>query len=152
MRYLILAFSISLILLSCETKQEAPSQENVEQAIIAKEHQSLDRWSAGDFLGFTEGFAEDVTYFDDIGAQTRMDGLEELREYLTSILDLAQPHSYEIVDHKVQVYGDVAISTLHYLPTFDDEPGSPWKATNVYHWADGDWHMVHANWSEVKQQ
>jgi ketosteroid isomerase-like protein len=152
MRYLILVFSISLILISCETRQEAPTQENVEQAILAKERQSLDRWSAGDPLGYAEGFAEDVSYFDDIGAQTRIDGLEELQSYLTSLVGQVPPHSYEIVNHRVQVYGDVAISTLRYHATIEGEPGPPWKATNVYNWVDSDWQLVHANWSLVERQ
>lgn len=150
MRNLILFFPILLIFSSCETKQETPTQEDVEQTILAKERQALDRWAAGDPVGFSEGFAEDVTYFDDIGASTRIDGLEELRTYLTSLEGEIPPHTYEIVDPKVQVYGDIAICTLRYHGSINDEPGSPWKATDVYRLTDGEWHLVHAHWSLVK--
>lgn len=150
MRNLILFCSISLIFASCETKQDTPTQENVEQTILAMERQALDRWAAGDPVGFSEGFADDVTYFDDIGASTRIDGLEELRTYLTSLEGEIPPHSYEIVDPRVQVYGDIAICTLRYHSTVNGEPGPPWKATDVYRLTDGTWHLVHAHWSLVK--
>jgi len=152
MRSFVLLLPVLLIFISCEPKQQALSQEEVENTILAKERQALDRWAAGDPVGFSEGFADDVTYFDDIGGQTRIDGLEELRNYLKSLEGIVTPHSYEVVDPAVQVYGDVAISTLRYHPSIDGEPGPPWKATNVYRLTDGDWHLVHANWSLVKEQ
>jgi ketosteroid isomerase-like protein len=141
-----------LIFISCSAKKDVPIQGNVEQTILTQERGALDRWSAGDPMGFAEMAADDVTYFDDIMAQTRLDGLEELRDYLTSLVGQIPPHTYEILDPKVQVYGDMAISTLHYQPIIDGEPGPPWKATDVFRWSDGEWRLVHAHWSLVKQQ
>ncbi|OGC93482.1 MAG: hypothetical protein A2W25_05605 [candidate division Zixibacteria bacterium RBG_16_53_22] len=131
-------------------KQDTLSQKNVEQTILAREHQWLDRWAAGDPLGFSEISADDVTYFDDVAAQTRIDGLEEMRSYLTSLVGKYPPHTYQIVDPKVQVYGDIAICTLRYHSSIGGEPGPPWKATDVYRLTNGEWHMVHAHWSLVK--
>jgi hypothetical protein len=150
MKNFILLFSILLIFTSCNTKQSATTQENVEQTILAMERQSLDRWSAGDPLGFAVNFADDATYFDDIAAQTRIDGLEELQKYLKSLVGKIPPHTYEIVDPKVQVYDKFAIVTLHYHSKIGDEPGPPWKATDVYRLINGKWHVVHAHWSLVK--
>jgi len=148
MRNFILLFSILSIFISCEKKQEALTQENVEQTILAKERQWLDRWAAGDPLGFSEISANDVTYFDDISASTRIDSLEEFRTYLTSLVGQIPAHTYEIVDPRVQVYGDIAICTLHYHPSINGEPEPPWKATDVYRLTNGEWHLVHAHWSE----
>jgi len=150
MRNFILLFSILLIFTSCDRKQDALTQEKVEQTILALEHKTLDRWAAGDPLGYSENSAEDVTWFDDIAAQTRIDGREELRNYLTSLVGKYPPHTYQIVDPKVQVYGDIAICTLHYNPTINGEPETPWKATDVYRLTNGKWCLVHANWSPVK--
>ena len=150
MRNLILLFSFLLIFTACETKQDTPTQEEVEQTILAMERQVSDRWSAGDPLGYAEYSAEDVTWFDDIAASTRIDGLEELRTYLTSLEGEIPPHTYEIVDPKVQAYGDIAICTFRYQGIFNDEPGTPWKATDVYRLTDGEWRLVHAHWSLVK--
>lgn len=143
---------ILLIFISCGGNKDVLTQEKVEQAILAEERRALDRWAAGDPIGFSENFADDVTYFDDIAAQTRIDGLEEIRSYLTSLVGKITPHTYEIVDPKVQVYGDIAICTMRYHPSIDGEPGPPWKATDVYRLINGEWRLVHAHWSLVNQK
>jgi ketosteroid isomerase-like protein len=153
MKYFILFISILMIFTSCEMQDNTTTQENVEQAILAKERQALDHWAQGDPLRFSDNFADDVTYFDDIVAHTRIDSLEEMQNYLTSLNGKIPPHSYEIVDPKVQVYGDIAILTLRYHSTsIEGEPGPPWKATSVYKLTNGDWNVVHAHWSLVKEQ
>lgn len=150
MKNFLLLFSILFIICSCDKKQDAASQEDIENTILNLERQALDRWAAGDPLGFTVNFADEATYFDDIAAQTRIDGIEEMRVYLTSLEGKVPPHSYEIVDPKVQVFGDFAISTLHYLTVINGEPGPSWKATDVYRLINDEWRMVHAHWSLVK--
>ena len=153
MQYFILLFTFTLIFSSCEYKQNNTAQENIEQTILAKERQGLDRWSKRDPLGFSVNFADDVTYFDDIGGHKRFDGLEEVQNYLTTLDGKIPPHSYELVDPKVQVYGDIAILTLRYHSTsIEGEPGPPWKATSVYKLTDGEWSVVHVNWSLVKEE
>ena len=152
MKNFILLVSILLIFTSCEMEQDTLILENVEQDILAKERQALDRWSAGDPLGFAVNFADDATYFDDIAAHTRLDGLEEIKKHLGSLEGQIPEHNYEIVDPKVQVFGRVAILTLRYHgSTADGQPGPPWKATSVYNFINDDWQVVHAHWSLVKE-
>jgi ketosteroid isomerase-like protein len=145
-------FFILLVFVSCGTKQGTLSQENVEQTILAQVHKIQDRWAAGDPLGYVENAADDVTWFDDIAAQTRIDGLVELRNYLSSFVGKITPYIYELVDSKVQVYGDIAICTFHCNPTVNGEPQTPWKATEVYRLTNGKWLLEHAHWSVVKEQ
>jgi hypothetical protein len=152
MKNFILFVSILLIFTSCEVEQDTLIPENVEQAILAKEHQALVRWSAGDPLGFAVNFANEATYFDDIAAHTRLDGLEEIKKHLGSLEGKIPAHNYEIVDPKVQVFGGVAILTLHYQgSTADEQPLPQWKATSVYNFINDDWQVVHAHWSLVKE-
>lgn len=148
----ILLTSLLLIFTSCKMKQESPAQEDVEQIILALERQALDRWSQGDPAGFCNNFADDATYFDDIGAHIRLDSIVEIRNYLASLEGQIPPHNYEIVDSKVQVYGNVAILTMRYHTMFDTVPGPPWKATSVYRLKDDQWQVVHDHWSLVKEQ
>jgi ketosteroid isomerase-like protein len=153
MKNIILFILVFMLFASCETKQETEKLENIEKVILSKERKSLDLWAQGDPLGYSENFAEDGTYFDDIAAQTRLDSLKEIRNYFTSLKGQIPPHKYEIVDPKVQVYGDIAILTMQYhSTTFDGQPGRPWKATSVYRLTNGDWHVVHAHWSLVKAE
>ncbi len=143
---------LMLLFTSCETKQSSLTQEEVEQTILDIEHQAMDLWSSGDPFGFIETFADDATLFDDIGASTRLDGLEEIKNYLAAFEGSIPPHSYEIVDPKVQVYGDIAIATWHYDFNDNGEPGTPWKVTHVYRLINGEWYNEHAHWSLVKEQ
>lgn len=121
------------------------------ELLIAKERRNLDRWAAGDIPAWAEGAAPDVTYFDDIGAQHRINGYDAFREYASSLEGKIPPHTYEIVDPKVQVYGDTGILTFQYHPTqMSGEPGTPWKATSVYRQVDGKWRLVHGHWSMIR--
>jgi uncharacterized protein (TIGR02246 family) len=153
---ILLLLTITL-LISCgpqeatSTQEAVSTREAVEKAVLAMERAALDRWSSGDPLGYAQSFAEDATYFDDIGASTRLDGLEAINAYLESLAGKGPAHSYEIIDPKVQVLNGVAILTLHYQATLEDGQVLPtWKATSVYHLIDGSWQVVHANWSLVK--
>lgn len=122
---------------------------NAREDILAQERLSLDRWAAGDPEGYAENAAADVTYFDDIGASARVDGLDACVAYLASLQ--IPPHSYEIVHPNVQVYGDVGILTLHYHGLAPSgEVASRWKATVVYRRDAEGWHKVHAHWSEIR--
>ena len=64
----------------------------------------------------------------------------------------AGAHKFEVVDPKVQLYGDIGILTLRYdAYGTAAEPLSRWKATSVYHRANDQWRIVHAHWSLVKE-
>lgn len=128
-----------------------PDLESAQEAILAQEYRSLERWSQGDPVGYSAAAAPDITYLDDIGAQHRIEGIEALREYLTALQGQIPVHSYEVVDPKVQVLGDVGILTFRYHASSPDGGAlPPWKATTVYRRGDGRWQMVHAHWSMVK--
>lgn len=81
---------------------------DAEEAILAQERRALDQWAQGNPLGYLDIDADDVTYFDDIGVQSRISGVEAMRTYFNSLKGKIPPHRYDIVDPKVQVYGDGA--------------------------------------------
>lgn len=146
----IVALSL-LMFASCDMNIQHRDANEVEQTILAKETAALDFWSGGDPVGSGKGFAGDATYMDDIAASVRLDSLPEIQRYFASLAGQITPHDYELVDPKVQVYGDIAILTLRYHPSIGDTiEGPPWKATSVYRFQDGDWKVVHAHWSLVK--
>ena len=123
-----------------------------DQTILAQERRALDRWAQGEPLEYFDRWAEDITYFDDIGAHRRIDGIAAMRNYAASFEGKVPPHRYELVDPKVQVYGDIGIVTLRYEPFgTDGAPLQRWKATLVYRRTDGEWRVVHAHWSMVKE-
>ena len=140
-----------LIFTSCGKCDKVSTHENVEQTIIAIERKALDQWAAGNPMGFIAEFADDVTYIED-ALSVRIDGLEAMRNFVATLEGKIPPHKYELVNPKVQVYGDITILTLQYngrMPNGDKLP--PWNATTVYRWTEGKWLVVHAHWSEVKE-
>jgi ketosteroid isomerase-like protein len=139
------------LLAACQPAE--PGQKEAEQAIVAQERRALEQWSTGNPLGYLDVDADDVTYFDDIGAHSRVDGIAAMRTYLTSLQGKIPPHRYEMLDPKVQLYGDIGILTLRYEAYGTAaEPLSRWKATSVYRRADDQWRIVHAHWSLVKER
>ena len=153
MKYFIMLVSFLVTMTSCEMKEKPQTQENVKQTILELERQVLDLYSKGNAIGYTNNFANDVTYFDDIAAHNRVDGLEEAKDYFATLEGKVPVHKYELVEPKVQVYNDIAILTMQYHSTMPEgEPGPPWKATSVYHLINGKWQVVHAHWSLVKAQ
>lgn len=124
------------------------TSQNAEDAILARERSALDRWSQGDPSAYLQIQSDDVTYFDDIGAQSRVDGIEAMRGYWSSLQGELPAHQYEVVNPRVQLYGDVGILTLGYhAHDAEGKPLAEWKATSVYHKRQGEWRIVHAHWS-----
>lgn len=151
MKYLIVIVSVLAIITSCDMKEEVLSPQEIEKIILTKERQALDQWSAGNPEGFAVNFADSATYFDDITAQTRLDGIEEIKAYLSSLQGQIPAHTYEIVDPKVQILGNAAVLTFQYHASVGDQKGPLWKATSVYQYINNDWQVVHAHWSLVKE-
>ena len=119
-----------------------------EEAILTQAHIDLDYWSQGDPEGYGKSAADDVTFFNNNPAGTRLDGLEAFRKLLTSWKGQIPPHNSEIVDPKVQVYGDVGIFTLQYKALLPDgELIAHARGTCVYRLAGKAWEMVHTHWS-----
>lgn len=126
--------------------------EAVTEQILEFERRALEEWASGNPAGYFEGSALDMSYFDDIGAGSRIDGIEALRAYAATLQSSIPAHTFDLSNVRVQLYGSVAIMTFLYLP-FDLEgtPSTPWKATTVFRRFGEQWRRVHANWSEVKQ-
>ena len=88
------------------------TQSDDQADILAHERRALDRWSQGDPKGYIAEYASDVTYFDDIGAHQRVDGLAAVRGYFASLEGKVPTHRYEIVNPKLQMYGDIGVLTM----------------------------------------
>jgi uncharacterized protein (TIGR02246 family) len=146
---LILVALLTPALSGCQPR--SAGQGDTEQAILAQERRARDQWAQGNPLGYLDVDADDVTYFDDIGAQSRINGVEAMRTYFNSLKGKIPPHRYDVVDPKVQVYGDIGILTLRYNAyATDGKPLARWKASSVYRRTGGEWRIVHAHWSMLK--
>jgi hypothetical protein len=144
---------IMVILISCCDKQPTFTQEEVEKAVLELENQALGFWSAGNPAKFGDNFSDDASYFDDINAHIRLDGIEEIKEHFNSLEGAIPPHEYELVDARVQSFSTTAVLTLHYGARQEDVETIPtWKATSVYNYSNDKWQVVHAHWSLIKSE
>jgi ketosteroid isomerase-like protein len=151
-RTTILIAILSLIILAgCDSN--APRQ-NADQEIIALERSALDKWAQSDTGGYVDISADDITWFDFTpGEQLRIDGLQAVRNYLKPFIGNIPPHTYDLVNPKVQMYGNTAVLTFHWKGSLTDgTPLDGYKVTAVYNWKDGKWRQVHAHWSVIQSE
>ncbi len=117
--------------------------------IIGMERAALERWNHGDPYGFLEISHPDVVYFDP-SQERRLNGLAALTSLYEPVGGQIRVDRYEIIDPKVQVYGDVALLTYNYLSERQGET-QHWNCTEVYLKSPGSpWRIVHTHWSRTK--
>ncbi len=102
----------------------------------------------------TTSLAEDYTEFS-AGAPIRIDGKAmNTRLYEAVSMDGSKPLASDMVNPKVQVYGDTAILTYNFVGMLQTKDGKvePNNAvsTRVYSLVNGKWMLVHGHFSPVK--
>ena len=153
MKTIIIFVTLCVAVISCQLKHEKVSVQQFENEILAHEHGMWEGWSAGDPTGFAESFHDNATLFrwHDVQTFARLDGKDEIQEYLNAFIGNIPVHKYEMVDPKIQIYGETAMMTFEYhifMP--ESELAGRWKATDVYQRVDGDLKIVHSHWSVVE--
>jgi len=122
-------------------------QTTVEKMIVALERGALEQFGRGEIEGPLVLCDEEITYFDP-SVESRLEGREALAVHYEPVRGKPQYARFELVDPRVQVFGDTSILT-YVLETRDtpnaDSPGTLWKVTAVYHRFDGGWRVVHSH-------
>jgi ketosteroid isomerase-like protein len=113
--------------------------------ILSMERAALDRWGKGDPDGFLEICDPEVAYFDPF-TETRLDGLDALRNLYEGIRGKIQIDSYELLRPKVDVCGEIAVLTFNFVSRGPDGEWR-WNTTEVYRRTHGAWRIVHTHWS-----
>ena len=116
------------------------SLEEAAREILAMERAALDRWGKGDPDGFLEISHADVVYFDPF-QPCRLDGLDALRQLYSEFRGKIRIESYEIVDPKVQVYGDAAVLTFRFN-SCGSENKMHWNTTEIYRRTEKGWRGI----------
>jgi uncharacterized protein (TIGR02246 family) len=129
----------------------APAADDVAATVIAMELAALDR---GDTKGFLEISAPDVVYLDP-ALDKPLDGLPALTAYYATFPTDVAVHG-EMSNAKVQVLGDVAILSFHYVSHYVWTNGTKkqkaYNATEVYRKTGADWRIVNTHWSLTSPQ
>jgi ketosteroid isomerase-like protein len=127
------------------------SKEETMHDIIAMERAALDRWGKGDPGGYLEITAPDASYFDPI-QDKRIDGLGALRAMLEPFVGKITVDRYDMIDPRVQEYGDAALLTFNLISYRDESPISSWNSSEMYARVGGQWRIVHSHWSYIKPE
>lgn len=123
--------------------------QTAEKKIIAIERSALDRWKTGDVYGFVDAAADQITYFDP-GLEKRCDGIGQLRAYLAPANGTFSFPSYELIDPRVQLFGETAVLTYNFVGHLKSGAKDRWNTTEVYHRFNGKWKLVSSHWSHTK--
>jgi ketosteroid isomerase-like protein len=126
---------------------------DVEKTIIDKERQIMDEWGKGHTMVFPSNSSREITYFDP-SLGKRLDGIRAFSELCKSVEGKFTIDKYEMVDPRVQVYGDVAVLTYNLVDYSKKPDGAEqkffWNSTEVYHREGSGWRIVHSHWSFTK--
>lgn len=119
--------------------------------LIDLERRALNRWGKGDTAGYTDLYADDVTYFDPL-VEARIDGLAAMRAYYEPWNGRISVPRYEILNPAVVSSGDLALlsyNLVNYQRAADghESTGSRWNCTEVYRRDGSQWKIVHSHWS-----
>jgi ketosteroid isomerase-like protein len=121
--------------------------------VIALERAALDRWGAGDPVGYVELFADDITYFDPL-QERRVDGRAAMVALMESIAGKIRVDRYDMMHPVVQQVGDVALLSFN-LVSYRTDGGveraiSSWNSTEVYRRTPEGWRIFHSHWSYIR--
>ena len=140
-----------LILAAAVQGCRVSGDEDAAATVIAMERAALDRWGKGDPQGYFSIMAPDITYFDPM-TKARRDPYADVEDYIKPFTGKIKVDRYEIVDPKVQQYGDVALLSFN-LVSYVPGPKGPatgivkWNSTEVYRRTKDGWRIVHSHWS-----
>jgi ketosteroid isomerase-like protein len=149
--FILTAAGVSAIAASGPT---AATQSDPDAEVIATERAAIQRWGKGDPGGFLETYAPEVTYFDP--TQERLiDGLPAMTAYLTPLRGKISIDRFELLNPKVQRYGDIAVlsyNIVNYrrLPDGTESATTRWNSTAVFRRIDGKWRTIHSHFSYTK--
>lgn len=151
MRTLLKIFVLSMVLFFSTQLFAQSTPPSVEDEIIAVTYAAWKAQMEKNALEANRILADDYTEFNP-EASTRLDGKEiSVRVSDAVMLGSTKVISAEMLNPKVQVYGDVAILSYNYLGLNQDhdEKTSSVKAksTRVYVKINGNWMLVHANFA-----
>jgi ketosteroid isomerase-like protein len=121
------------------------NEKDIATTIIAMERAALDRWGNGDPSGYLEISAPEVVYFDPF-LERRLDGLEALTHYYEGLRGKIRIDRDELLNPKVQVFGEVAVLTFNYVSHTGETP-MRWNCTEVYQRQSGQWRIIQTHWS-----
>ena len=149
------SFALALIVLAIGTSYARAADDFRPESIIALERAALDRWGRGDPQGYLEIYAPDITYFDPM-RDLRVDGIKAMKDALAPLTGKIKIDHYEMLNAKVQRYGDAAVLSYnlitHAMRPAGESVTVRWNSTAVYARIAGQWKIIHSHWAFTKPE
>lgn len=123
------------------------SQSGAAAEVVALERKVMDAWIQGNPDPLLAVADPGITYFH-VMTGTRLDGLAAVRALVEPYRGRPLFDSYEMVEPKVQVAGEVAVLT-YILVQKNGAASSRWNATQVYQKGTSGWRLTHSHWSRT---
>ena len=125
----------------------AQAEEAVLEELLALDIAALDVWyGESNPTLYAEQFADKATYFDPWAAGKVED--DAIKEYLMGFTGKIPNCSYEILNPRVDLFGDTAVFTFTVDATVKaDGSVVHWNTIHVFTRTRDGWEKVHANWS-----
>jgi ketosteroid isomerase-like protein len=143
---------LAVLLAACVSTPTRPTtdvERDVSARMLARLQGIAERFYNKDPLAYTELLAEDATYFAPVTGG-RVEGKEAVRALFVPFQGKLSVPRFEILNPKLQLYGDVGIFTynLNEYGT-NGAVATRWNSTEVYRRFGDKWQAVHAHWSQI---
>ncbi len=119
------------------------AESDIASTIISMERTALESGTANSFLAIS---APDVIY-QDPSMDKPIEGLEALTAFYAKFPADTDPTPGEMSNPHVQVMGDVAVLSFHYVSHKGGKRQTFWNCTEVYRKTDAGWRIVNTHWS-----
>ena len=125
----------------------AQSEAAALEEILELEGAALDTWYGdSDPAAYAQSFADKATYFDPWSAGKLEDSA--VKEYLMAFAGLVPKLHYEILNPRVDLYGDTAVFTCNLDATNrKDSTVTQWNVAAIFTRTRDGWEKVYASWS-----
>ena len=130
----------------CGVSVAADSNAEAEREILALERQAMEGWLKGDPDPLLAISDTEITYVH-VMTDKRLDGLPAVKALFEAYRGRPLFDSYEITDPKVQLSGETAVLTYHFV-SHNGSVERHWNATQVYQRKKEGWRVIHTHWSQ----
>lgn len=127
---------------------DAPRNEEVARAIIAREKASVEAWRRKDKAFWADLFSDDATYFGPMNPYLETDPKENFLPKFEKYAEMFKYEDFQMYNPRVQTYGDAAVLTYNTAVTLNmggrvmNHTG---KMTSVYVKQGNTWRLVHGH-------
>lgn len=146
MRNVIVGLIVAVALVSIPTRAGLAADDPA-AAVIALERQALDGLARGNPDALIALSDPDISYFH-VMTGRRLDGAAAVRALVEPYRGQSLFETYEMLDPRVQVSGDVAVLT-YVLSRRSGGVDGRWNGTQVYRRTGATWRIIHTHWSQT---